>query len=183
MNRKQDTLHASMATSEYCHEMSNMEKELQLVLIEYDLDQYAHYFKRAGINSMADLASLWQEDELFFGDCGYAQVTLLIVKATLERFRPGHDASLDMDDELYAVLRENKMLKYAFVVEAAGIKSVVDIGQIWYQKEDFRVDVGSGTFGFWNLRYALEEAYGDQTKNGKHYLFIGEHVVQYVPDY
>ena len=45
----------------------------------------------------------------------YKGVTLMIVKARLERFRHGHDVTLDMDDELYAVLKQHKMLRCAFL--------------------------------------------------------------------
>ena len=93
---------------------------------------------------MTDLRrELWQVDELFFGEEGYTQVTMLIVRAVLERFRTGHDATLDMDDDLYAVLRENKLIKYSYLFDTAGIKRVTDIGQIWDEKRDFGLKIGS----------------------------------------
>jgi len=163
--------------------MATFDPEFAQRLIDYDLTDYVRYFARAGIKSTVDLRrKLWQDDELMFGEEGYAQVTLLIVRAVMERYRIGHHIRFNIDDELYEVLRENKMLKYEFLLMAAGIRRVADIGQIWDKKKDFSLEVGSAAFGFWQLRYALENAYGFETRNNI-YLRIGAHALQYVPDY
>ena len=129
--------------------MASFDPEFAQRLVDYDLTVYVRYFARAGIKSTVDLRrKLWLDNELMFGEEGYAQVTLLIVRAVLERARIGHQIALNIDDELYEVLREKKMLKYEFLLMAAGIKRVADIGQIWDKKKDFSVEVGSGSFGF-----------------------------------
>ena len=129
--------------------MTRFDPEFAQCLIDYDLTDYVHYFARAGITNTVDLRrKLWQDNELLFDEEGYTQVTLLIVRAVLERVRSGHNIFLNVDDELYEVLRENKMLKYEFLLMATGIKRVADIGQIWDKKKDFGMDIWSGSFGF-----------------------------------
>jgi len=162
--------------------LEQLDSELAQMLLEYELDCYAFCFVSNGIKSMQDLPRLWQEDENLFGSDGYSRGTLKIVHARLDRFRPGHDATLDMDAELYSALQQRMLLGYAFMLEAAGIKRVADIGLIWGKKRDFKVQVGSANYNFHELRYELQEAYGFHTR-GKDYLRIGAHAVEYAREY
>lgn len=162
-----------MSVEEY-----SFDNDLRQLMMDYDLGAYAHNFQRCGIRSMEQIQMLWRADECFFGDAGYNKGSLLIVRAVLDRFRDGRDKTLDMEEELYAVLKAQKLLQYAFLLEAAGIRRVADIGQIWDAKRNFGLHVGSAHYGFWDLRCALAEAYGFKTRNNT-YLRIGAHSFEY----
>ena len=156
--------------------------DFRQVMIDYDLGEYARNFQFCGIRSMQQIQMLWCGGEFLFGDMGYDMGSLLIVRVVLERFRAGHDTTLDVDAELYEVMRENKLLKDVWLLEQAGIRHVADIGKIWGAKKNFGVDVGSGRYGFYDLRYELEQAYSFETRNNT-YLRIGAHTLKYVSDY
>jgi hypothetical protein len=162
--------------------LSGLDPELASILVEYQLEEAAMYFKTAGIKTVQDLQLLWGQDDDLFGSDGYSKGTLKIIKAKLHRFRPGHDATQDMDAELYSVLKQHKLLGYAFMLEEAGIKTVPDIVQIWGKQKDFKFVVGSANYTFHDLRDALHDAYGFW-KWGEYGLRIGEHVMYYENDY
>ena len=162
--------------------LSSLDPELASILGDYDLQEAAMLFKNAGIKTMQDLELLWSQDDDFFGSDGYSRGTFEIIKARLDRFRPGHDTTQDMDAELYSVLKEQKLLGYAFMLEAAGIKTVPDIVKIFDEQKDFKFVIGSANYNFHDLRDALHDAYGFW-KWGKYGLRIGEHVMFYENDY
>jgi hypothetical protein len=162
--------------------LSKLDPELASMLVEHQSEEVALDFYRNGVKTIQDLQRLWQEDENFFGSDGYSKGTLKIIKARLERFRAGHDTTQDMDAELYAVLKQHMLLSYAFMLEAAGIKTIADIGEIWGKQKDFKVVIGSANYNFEDLRSALHEAYGFWWKEKEYDLRIGEHVVYYELD-
>jgi hypothetical protein len=89
--------------------LSALDADLAEVLVDYGLNCYAPDIVRTGIRSLDDLGRrLWQGDDKMFGEPGHCQVSLLIVRAVLGHFRHGFDVTLDLEDELYALLKEHK---------------------------------------------------------------------------
>ncbi len=180
--------------------LSALDGDLAEVLVDYAVDCYAPDIVRTGIRSLDDLGRrLWQGDDKMFGDSGYSQVSLLIVRAVLGCFRHGFDETLDLDDELYLLLKQHKLLRCvcivcvwcvwcvltdvwvhreSFVLREAEIRKVADLGQMWGKKRNFGVRIASASFDLSDIRDALHEAYGFGTRANS-YLRIGAHVVEY----
>lgn len=172
---RENTRHAMNIMDQY---LSHLDPELASMLVEYESEEAAISFYRTGIKTVHDLQRMWQEDENLLGTDGYSKGTLQILKARLERFRLGHDTTQDMDAELYSVLKQQRLLSYAFMLEAAGIKTVPDIAKIWGKQKEFKVVIGSANYNFDDLRTALHDAYGFW-KEGQYGLRIGAHVVEH----
>ena len=63
-----------------------MDADLRAILVEHGLEDGAWRLEKVGILTEAQLPSLWDQDEDFFGDDGYSRGAFEIFKELLQKY-------------------------------------------------------------------------------------------------